>query len=134
MSTAWTTEEYGRVARALLYPLARVLTQTNGYLAFSQNAQLFAQLGDLDQSAKDVILRSADCLIADIENYYVAAAKNPNIARVGDIVFGNDEGLKVRARSIESRRDELSNMAGIAINPDARRLTAGASVNATWTC
>lgn len=133
MSTAWTTEEYGRVARALLYPLARVLTRTNGYLAFAQNAELFAQLEQLDQSAKDVILAAADRLIASTSDYYAAASRNPNIERVGDIVFGNKGGMEVRAHAIEAMRNELANMAGIPINPDGCRVSGGPSMNATWT-
>lgn len=132
-TTSWTEGEYGRVAEALRYPLSPEVTRSYGMDIYQVAVRLRTQLYSTDALTKARVLELADAINRSETELYTKGAARPDIERVGDIVFNQQNGVKQRSDLIAQQRQKLSDLLGIPINPAAGAATAG-GINGTWSC
>ena len=136
MSSTWTDSEYGRIAKALGYPLeSRTRLLVDGISLPSDMFYVpWRRLHEMSEPNKAKILVMADQIEEHTQSYRQSTLCAPDVTRVGDIskdvAFGNRE----RRRIIAEMAAELSGATNIAISPNAWYLNGSGGLNAQITC
>lgn len=135
-TTAWSDEEYARVAKALLWPPFRRAVVTIGYVSATDqlNYALDAKLKQLGPADKVEALTLADRILVANLAYEDAVLVAPEVTRVGEISRDMKAGLEQRLGVIREMRARLSALVDHPVNPKADpALNEGGGANATWT-
>lgn len=130
-TTAWSDDEYGRVAVALLYPAYRRAVVTVGYAAATDqlNYVLDAKLTVLSATQKAIVLSLADQINADEQSYQDAAKDVPEVTKVGEIGRDVEKGLQRRREALAVARARLARQVDHVVNPYAEDILTGGASN-----
>lgn len=140
--TSWTDDEYGLVAKALLYPGSRVAAVVSGYSGAVPVAwQLDGRLQQLSEGAKQDALTLARQIQAGEDALFAGAfggtggcagAGRGAVLQVGDIKLDPRLGRTERESLLSRARERLAALVDFCINPNRTGLGAGGGVNGTW--
>lgn len=133
MATVWTDDEYGRVARALLYPSSRTFVVVAGFEPDSIPIgwQLDKRLERLSPSAKTEALKLADKILKLREALVDASTSCPEVGAVGNVKRDVQAGLIARQKGIDVAVGLLASAVDWHVNPNAEDVEVG-GVNGTW--
>jgi len=132
VSTAWTEDEYARIATALLYPAYRRVQITYGHqLDNSYEYALNAKLEAMPERGKEGALALAD-QIQELEADLIRSTTNGEGVRKVDRIefFTLAEQRAERERNLERTRMRLSALIDHPVNPTPGLTTAG-GINAS---
>lgn len=133
----FSDDEYGRVARALLFPPYRKQVVGIGFMfgVDQLGYALDAKLQQLSESAKADVLALADRILTAVREKHdaVTGCGTPDVTRVGEIQKNAQFGQQVRAREIDDMRAELALLTDHYVNPRAAGSSVGGGINGTWT-
>jgi len=134
-NTTWSDDEYGRVARALLYPASRTAVVIQGYSGSSQPIawQLDGRLQQVTPPAKTEALALADRILTQEQAYEDAIGIPPDVRGVGDIKLEAKYGLQTREIVMRRMRARLALLIDFKVNEvgdDMLGGGGGGSINA----
>jgi hypothetical protein len=134
VTTAWTDDEYGRVARALLYPSSRTFVVTFGFEPDSIPIgwQLDTRIARLNAAAKAEALKLADLINKLRLEMIEASTSCPEVQGVGNIKRDVMAGLRIRRSGIDEALALLETRVDWHRNPNAENAGAAGGMNGTW--
>lgn len=136
--TSWTDEEYGTVAKALLYPGSRKAVIVSGYSGSVPIAwQLDGRLQQLDEATKAEALTLARQIQAGEAALWAGAFGGCNggrgaVLQVGDIKLDPRLGRTERESLLQRARELLAALVDFCVNPNRPGLAAGGGLNGGW--
>jgi hypothetical protein len=137
-TTSWSDEEYGAVAKALLYPGSRVAAVVVGYSGAVPIAwQLDGRLQQLDPATKADALTLARQIQAGEDALLAGAlggcgSNRGAVLQVGDIRLDPRLGRTEREALLDRARERLAALVDFCVNPDRPSLGGGGGVQGRW--
>lgn len=138
-TTSWSNEEYGAVAKALLYPGSRVAAVVVGYSGAVPVAwQLDGRLQQLDEVTKVEALNLARQIQAGEDALFSAVfggcggSSRGAVLQVGDIRLDPRLGRTEREALLDRARERLAALVDFCVNPNRPGVTAGGGVSGRW--
>lgn len=132
MASAWTDDEYGRVATALLYPSSRTFVVVAGFEPDSVPIgwQLDTRLSRLSSTAKAEVLTLADKVKTLRAAVIDAGSSCPEVSAVGTVKRDVMAGIRARRASLDEAVALLESLVDWHRNPNSNAPGVG-GINGT---